>query len=343
MHEAVKQPDKTCGFSIRCPHCFNWSDWRYTDPADFLVTSDEEWEAILAGLRTNPESYSPRKMLSCSHHPDGGCPVSFQAFLCANQQTAHQRRVEVPSWTPSHAFRVYDLNHIGRLDYSVVMLTVRSVHRQKHIHLGTLLDSDLLSRAVLGMSNEISAPITVFVPRFVAENNQTKEIWTPIEAYDHERQFVPPRFNLFCEICRGAFLAPIVDDFESRECSASNCPLEWGSVRGDDSFCCREPAPCSSCPPNWIQCPAFLEKRSSGCLCYGSDSNLISAMKARWQAGTLDYRACLKTTCWAGLQERAMPIIIHEHLAGVAVTGQFIRSEDIVSWFSVKWKCRLAG
>jgi hypothetical protein len=90
------------------------------------------------------------------------------------------------------------------------------VPRQLHIELDGLLDRDLLSRAVLGIGYEITAPLTIYVPRFISVRGRNRRLWEPLEAFSKENSIVPPRYNQFCEICREAFLNPILDTKSQR-------------------------------------------------------------------------------------------------------------------------------
>ena len=64
------------GFAIRCPHCFEWSDWPDQHPKDLVVTAEEQ-EEILKGLRDDPLKFSHDKMLHCKNGP-GRCPCAFR-------------------------------------------------------------------------------------------------------------------------------------------------------------------------------------------------------------------------------------------------------------------------
>jgi hypothetical protein len=310
------------GFSIRCPHCFAWSDWE--ESIEDYIVSDSEWQEIENALRTKPDELPHAKTLRCKHHPGGDCPVTFYAFVCDKDSTAHQRRTSVPSWTPRHAFRVPKLDHETRHERSAVLFTIRPVERNKHIQLDALLDHDLLSRSVLGMSLELNAPITIFAPHFSKNGNASGEVWVPIEAYDHDQRPVPPHFNPFCEICREAFSAQLIDD-----CRNGECPRGRGEMEDDESECDCRPLPGTQQRKNWTRCRSFLAMRSKHCLCYGSDSRIIAELKEKWSSGSHLANTWHPARCWAGLEERAIPIVVHGHLAGIAMTGQFMLRENL--------------
>ena len=312
------------GFSIRCPHCFDWSEWPTKSLSEQAIKSEDEWKSILSHLNSQPADFQHPKLLTCQHHPGHGCPVPFQAFIFEDSALAHRARQQVRSWSPRYAFRLPRLDHSKRWGHSAITFVSKPVSRQKHIELECLLDKNLLSRAVLGMAFELNAPLTVFTPRFFDGGQDSDPLWVPLEAYSPQQGPVPPQYNLFCEICREAFHSAIQDTCEAKSLSPTNCPIGVGRTKDGISSCDGRPASCTLNPPNWNACPSFLKMRIAGCACYESDLGSIRGLDQAWKTEVLEPAS---RQCWAGLFELALPIVIHDHLAAVAMTGQLFLPE----------------
>ncbi|MFA5191137.1 MAG: ATP-binding protein [Verrucomicrobiia bacterium] len=308
------------GFSIRCPHCFEWTDWD-SSPDRYVVDSEEEWKTILDGLRDNPDGFVHDKQLRC-RRPLGECPAPFQAIICPDHLTAHRRAGEVPGWATRRAFQLCQNDHDTRFkhpSYCGLIFSTWPVPRQRHIELEKLLDLDLLSRMMAGISLEIAAPVTVYAAKYF---ERLKSVyWVPVEAYDQNTSHVPPHYNAFCRYCRSEFLRPILAQLTSTTEPAA-CPLPLASR------CHLEEATCAQTRRDWNRCPVFIEERKRKCPCYQSDLKSISTLMDMWSRGRLKPDTHMFDQCWAGFGEITVPIIVHEHLVGMGITGQFLLDDS---------------
>lgn len=304
------------GFAIRCPHCFEWSSWPDA-LADVAILDDAEWKEILQGLRDDPESYQHPKMLRCKD-PKGQCPAPFQCFLCSNPSDAHRYVGEVPTWMLRRAFRPYKAPRGDRWpSHGAIMFCNSPVARRDCVQLELALDRELLSRAILGIRQELEAPVTVYSATVFQTSSMKRLVWVPVGAYRKGSLHVPPGYNPLCNVCRAAAIKHLLGRFQGTA-SPSNCP----AVLGEDGKCAGREAACLK--GDWNHCPAFLDARRSLGLCYDSDCKIIAKVEQDWVKHGSAVAESKESTCWAGLREMAVPIIVHDRLAGVAMTGQFV-------------------
>ena len=318
----MKQTTGEQGFAVRCPHCFEWTESSLT-PEQVAVCSAEELQVILGGLRGDPEHFISPKLLRCAQ-PPWACPAPFEAFVFKSESDAARFIQTSQAWSIKAGFRLYRLDRVSRWDgYMGVLVCTGPVPRQRDILLDRLFDPELLQRSLAGIALEIGAPLTVYAADTLEVNGENRTIWVPIEAYSRENGIVPPRYNPFCKLCRTAELLQPLNHLAHRG-NPDDCPLEMGRRH----TCAGRNAPCIS--RDWHRCPAFLEARASESLCYASDRACIENVVWQWTNG--ETPTSYEHKCWAGLKEFAFPIVVHDILVGVAMTGQFLlEGEDMLS------------
>jgi hypothetical protein len=325
------------GFAIRCPHCQEWSRWS-EHPKTKALESVSELEQILeqfnkASLKGEQKNFSHPKLLRCKSSPRF-CPVSFEAFICRGDEDPHEYSKNVESWSLKRHFRLrktdtqnlWEKENEGK--YSCVLLNTQQIQRQRYIELESLMDRELVSRLIAGMSMEIDLPLTFFAANIFEPNNENKNAerhWTPIEGYSHGRNLVPPRYSSFCEVCRNLSMKKLVKEFDEKGYDVNNCPIKFGKNRK----CVGKEAACIQEPKDWNHCPFFLEERKEKCPCYNSDVTHIEIVKDLWRNEKVPSEGIWRR-CHAGFYEIAFPIEVHGHLVCVAMTGQlFFEPDDI--------------
>lgn len=313
------------GFSIRCPHCFGWSDWPDLDPRSVAVRSPSELERLLRGAE--PKATGPR-LFGCQKGP-GECPAPIQAFVCTDRESAHRLVQNVPTWTLRRAFRLFKSNRTDRWpEYSGAVFCTRPVPRQKHIELELLLDREILSRAMVGISRELQAPITLYaVSMFETGKDSYLKVWLPVEAYRQaslpRERLVPPEYSPLCQCCRWAEIESALATHDGIA-SLTHCPasLVTGATCGGRQAACAK--------ADWNRCPSFLMTRRSLEMCYDSDCGIIASLEEQWRSKELPACGYASKTCWLGLTEIAVPIVVHDHFVAIAMTGQFVSSADAI-------------
>lgn len=333
------------GFAIRCPHCQKWNIWEKIDLKEAVISSKQELQRILRGFdracrQGNAESFSHEKLWRCTN-PRSVCPTSFEAVICQNEQQALGFLKEIEAWSPKRDFRLYKADCRNRWEdkYYGVLFNAQAIPRPQHVELELLMDRELVSRLIVGIGVELEAPVTIYAANVFAHPNTNKLVvyWMPIEAYSQGRLLVPPRYNEFCHTCRQIVMRKLTAQFEREGYNVNNCPIGFGKndqCAGKDAVCMKY-----SGTIDWNRCPAFIEERKKRCPCYRSDLKFIERImrnlrKNLENKGEFEEEIlrCHKKRCYARFEERAIPIVVHGYLAGVAMSGQvFFDPKKIVN------------
>jgi len=336
-------PDK--GFAIRCPHCQRWNIWKdvVLDEKVIIATEDELVtilkELTTASERGEPDSFSHPKLWRCTN-PRSLCPASFEAFICRTDADAIKFSEGIESWSLKRNFRLYKSDCETRWEgkYYGILFNTQPVVRLPHTELNLLMDRELVSRLIVGIGVEIEAPVTIYSANIFTPPKTKKPCvyWMPIEAYSQGRLLVPPLYNQFCHTCRQIVIQKLTDKFEKENYGVSNCPIGFAK----DDLCAGKAPACMKKTEtrDWNLCPAFVEERLKWDPCYQSDFRFINDIikdlkdtlqfKGEFEEETLSFRT---QRCHAQFHERAIPIVVHGYLVGVAMSGQvFFKPDDIV-------------
>jgi len=264
------------------------------------------------------------KILRCKR-PFWVCPGPFEAFVCNTEDDAFEFIEMADAWSIKRDFRLYKLDRTQRWEgqYYGILFSIRPVPRQRHIELERLIDPQLLSCTLSGIAEEIRAPVTIYAASSYLSPDGTEVAWLPIESYQPRKRFVPPRYNPICELLRGEALSPVLNEFHN--ITQENCPQELGCKGACGGRLC---VPCLS--REWNHCPAFLMERRKRGLCYSHDMEMIDRLIQTWGEDTRCPQP-IQESCWAGFTEVAIPIVVHDLLVGVAMTGQFVIDPDEVA------------
>ncbi|NQT86569.1 PocR ligand-binding domain-containing protein [bacterium] len=230
--------------------------------------------------------------------------------------------------------------------YVVAEFARDSIRRTPDISFSASVDVNLLRRALDGFGREIRGPLTIF--DFCCWHDAKKKLRTllqPIEALDRGDRPVPPRYNPFCVAVRRCIHRRAMRRFRS-ELGAGPCHY----MAEDPDPAAQEESPrprCYACtaretlkqssggeaPMAELQhCFLYADVLERVSPCYRCDRGQVlrflelarkdGVLKAAdaWRSDPLEYTR----TCWAGFQELASPIIVHNHLVAFAMSGQVV-------------------
>ena len=338
-----RMPDK--GFAIRCPHCQKWNIWQdVVLDEKVVIAAEDELVKILKDLTTaseqgNADSFSHPKLWRCTS-PHSLCPASFEAFICRTDADAIKFSEGIESWSLKRNFRLYKTDCETRWEgkYYGILFNTQPVVRLQHTELNLLMDRELVSRLIVGIGVELEAPVTIYSANLFT-NPKTKKpcvYWMPIEAYSQGRLLVPPLYNQFCYTCRQIVMQKLTGEFDKENYNVNNCPIGFadnGRCAGKDPACMQQ-----SAIRDWNLCPAFVEERLKWDPCYQSDFRFINdiikdlkdtlQLKGEFEEETFHY---YNQRCFARFHERAIPVVVHGYLVGVAMSGQvFFKPDDIM-------------
>ena len=322
--------EKKVEFSIQCPHCFKWT--LFSASPDEVFTNLNELQSF---LQTVSDSSIDKYIFRCSSE-SWECPANFEAviFKPENGEVLRREDISVPnSWADVHTFRLWSKDHLTRVlgNYQGVLFCTRPVSRLPSVELEHLLNFDLLSKAIHGICAQVDIPVTIYAAKVLGKdkfNPSSKSpnitdaceggvCWLPVETYDKDRQnpLLPPMYNPYCGAKRKIFFEHMrtvfIEEFKPEKCRFRNkCRMKPACLRKD-----------------WNLCPAFVSKRLEYDNCYQSDLQGVGAIRKRWNENK--FKSIFTYDCETGFHEKAVPIIVHDHLAGVAFCGQ-VFDEDVI-------------
>jgi two-component sensor histidine kinase len=318
------------GFALFCPHCKAVIK-RDIDPEKYAINSGEEFKLILDSLNKSDEQkkndiIKDIKLYRCSS-PRLICPQSAEAIICKSETDTieYLKKISSYCWLPPRAFRLYKGHYQSRYDgYFGIVFNALSIPRQKNIELEQIINTHILSRLLLGIGVEIEGPLTVYSANiFFPKNNKPVVHWLPVEGYSKEGELLaPPHYNEFCKISREIIIKQLIREFNLNSVGIDNCPISYsinGMCAGKQAACIRK---------DWNRCPAFINRRSESCPCYASDINAIEKVIKRWTSFLENRSDACCYRCNANLQEIAFPIEVHNHLLGVALSGQVFNTKN---------------
>jgi signal transduction histidine kinase len=294
-------------FEISCPCCKAVSHYQ-KNLASVALRSEEEAMQALSAPRDE-------RLLSCKNPT---CPAPFEAVICSGIELARSvRNSVVDAWSIPRCFQLRKAR--GGEKYPnrfVVLLNRKPVERCPTVNLSELVDTRLLSKAMLGFAVRVGAPLTIFEAWTVGKS----QFWLPIENPVQVTNLVPLEFTAVCAECRQVSLEFVDAEFKKHR-SGPQC----GHYEYCPSRLCESDG--KGRGPERDRCLAYLELRTRHSLCHNSDLSLIEKLAGRFERNhpAWDKRyEPLVQECWAGFNEIAFPILVHNHLIGVAMTGQFL-------------------
>lgn len=304
---------------IECPWC------RVETPHDVdtrhIVSSD------LLQKQTDQEGY----LLKVENAPwafkcqNPACWAPCEGILCDNKQTAEQvrRLVSHAAWSSPRcvAARMSEATF-----YSLVTGVVYNrlpLNRWREIRLSELVRPDVIAKFLAFFSRDFKTPVTLFEAWATRGtlSKPGKVFWLPVQPAGAKRVGVAREARTVCETCRNVFESKAIGIFyqertENRPCLyKSECPNQEKCPVGRDDE--EEESHVLS------GCLRFLEILEENSPCYSSDLDIIQGTVERFQNGDLTENVPVKLPCWLGYEEWVYPVVVHEHLIGVVITGQF--------------------
>ena len=295
-------------FVILCPTCQKYSFY-YRNPDDIQLTK-------VSDLRDALRHPRDRRLLHCKNP---GCFAPFEAFLAGDRDAARHLLQHVSGlWLPPRHFHLRKNTVPQNFPNKYVGLFCRKdVRRWEEFRLGALIDLDLISKSLLGFGVRERVPITLFE---AVAAGPSKIAWLPVEAGGTGEYDIPPLFAQPCTACRNIFENRARRALESamrrkrqcpyvRKCVSVDCPFGLGVTTKAKRALDR--------------CLWLLEMRQKYSPCSSSDAELIEEIARGFRTNGRNYAKSLPRPCWAGLREIGFPIVVHGHLLGIAMTGQF--------------------
>ena len=309
-------------FVINCPWCRDDSRFEVDDLSKACVPpiyATDDADSVLDEV----EKRYP--VFQCLQHD---CLAPFEALICRGLRTAKtvQQAASRVAWTPPRRFRLRKTAH-GELYQDVygVLFNRKPLTRWKEIRLSSLLEVPIIAKFLSAHAWRFGSPVTLF--EAWASDFEDKIYWIPVQPMGPPASPGPvrigtsPQYRETCRVCRNVFEQAAIDALRFSSRLKRNCPSF------DD---CPAQRACLSEP--WAQpnisdrCLRWLELRELDNPCWQSDLKIIGDMVTKFEKekvwATKPF-APHEATCWAGYMEMAFPVIVHDHLAGALMIGQF--------------------
>ncbi len=313
-------------FAIQCPCCFEWTEGFFHEITVFRKNHLPKLLNALSKLKEVDKRKKHKGIIQCSSE-SWACPAPFEAVIYQAQKPLDKDNIIIPaSWMDIYTFRLRKENHISRFDdYHVILFCTKRVERLPSVELGHLLSFDLMSKAIHGICAQVDSPVTIYAAKERKDKDGKDEVfWLPIEIYEKKREnpLLPYNYNDFCLQKRCMFyehmgrITPIKKEGEEKEgLKLQACSLDFDDQCGKTVICWRN---------EQNLCPVFfVKKRSTYDTCYKSDWNEIKKIQNKWNKHKYEAVKIYEYQCEpTHFQERAIPIIVHDHLASVAFCGQ---------------------
>ncbi len=255
---------------------------------------------------------------------------------------------QLKSWTPITTFRLRYVDSPDAFDdqYAVAQFALDEIRRTPDISFSASIDLEELRRTLDGFGRELRGALTVL--DFYCWGDHTESAnWhlQPIEAFSSDAGPVPPRYNPFCaklrEFIHRAAVREVSSILQSNDCPFA--ALQHDTVTDAQAArrpvcvkCFARPALAasseSSSNMSWSTCHLYTSLLPQLSPCYQSDNarfaELLSLCRERGvrtaTALWSDRVVFHMHTCWAGFTEVSFPILVHNHLVGLVITGQMV-------------------
>lgn len=344
---------------ITCSTCLLRMQVPATPLSTWLVTSKQEALDVCKADTASP------KVLRC-RNPQ--CMAHKRAIVMPRSREAEITAV-IESWQPISTYRVrYDTDPgMPDNDYAVLEFAIDPIERTPDISLSDSVDVEMLRRMLDGFGRELAGVLTIQDFFCWGPIEQTGQwLLHPIEAFLSHFSSVPPRFNPFCAAIRRLVHQRTLRLLRKHVCSQS-CPYKAQDC-GSTDVVPHRPV-CQSCVVSAAhleaaansdgseialhKCYLYTDLLRETSPCYRSDCaqflNLLTLTQepkpsATPGAATKEPLGVLGATeawrkdpfkytkpCWAGFIEISLPLLMHGHLVGMAMTGQMISLPDAAS------------
>ncbi len=297
---------------IECPTCRVLSVHAVESLASvclFKIHGDFDAQKVLDALERS------KRLFECKA---GGCWAPCQAVVCATADVADQLRRLLSRITWSSPRRVPVLLD-GTLaqSHQAVVFNHRPLNRWREIRISELVKLDLIAKFLAFYSKNHGRPVTFF-EAWPVRAKKGKIFWIPVQPTGSQSGSVALGYRKTCTECRGAFEAGALAlmSREGRHCEdcryCGECPASrYG------------PVPPVGVAHELLRCARFLEILGECSPCYQSDLKILDNMVAGFLQGRVSPSTPHCEPCWAGYEEWAYPVVIHGHVVGAVMVGQF--------------------
>jgi len=247
------------------------------------------------------------------------CWAPCEAVLCPDIKTAEEFRQIVSRVAWSSPRRVAVRNE-GGIEYSglcAVVYNQRPLTRWREIRLSALVNVHLIAKVLAYYAQRFQSPVTLF-EAWATKYREGKPFWIPVQPAGSEKVGVALNFRRTCQAFRNVFEEEALKEFRQDARRGKDCPYY-----DDCPTECKCPTVEEGEEHLLRRCLRFLELRERINPCYQSDLEIIRRMADAFLSGSVTQELPYRDSCWARYKEWAYPVVVHGHLVGAVMIGQF--------------------
>jgi signal transduction histidine kinase len=311
-------------FVINCPWCRE----------DSKFTVDNLNQALIPPLHVNldadgvfEEVEKKCPLFGCKN---SDCWAPFQAMIAKGLENAKtvEKLASRVAWSSPRRFRLAKDREGARYDdvYGV-LFNRQPLPRRKEIHLSSLVDVPIIAKFLSAHAWRFGGPVTLF--EAWATDVGRKLYWIPVQPLGPpDLQSPVPigtshKYRPECRECRRVFEAKALEALRTDGRIGENCPHfdRCPAMRA----CLNEPWPSANISD---RCLRWLELREQDNPCWQSDLKIIDEMVNGLMKGDVSPMEPYRAKCWTRYLEICFPLLVHDHLVGAVMIGQFDTDES---------------
>ena len=308
-------------FVIKCPWCRQDSEFSVSSLAAVSVQSIHVVDGVDHALyervdQSLDEAEKAGRLFKCANLD---CLAPFEALICRGLEPARrlQQFVSGVAWSSPRRFRLPKNKLGGRCDDVFgVLFNRKPLARWREIHLSNLVNVRIIAKYLVAYAERSHGPVTLF--EAWASDRANRIFWIPVQPLGAKQIGVAPNYRETCLAFRRVFEAKAIEELAADRATGRPCPYERECAAG--RVCLKS---ASSVPNISDRCLRWLELREQYSPCYQSDLAIINRMVLEFEKGDVDQLRPYQDVCWTGYQELVFPLVVHDHLVGAVMTGQF--------------------
>jgi signal transduction histidine kinase len=255
------------------------------------------------------------RLICCENR---SCWAPCEVIFCANTKVAEdvRRLLSRIVWSSPRRVPATNEGGIQYSQYCAVLFNRRPLERWREIRLSSLVNVHLIAKLLAHHAHVSSSPVTLFEAWATARDEET--FWLPVQPTG-SRGPGAAKFRETCTAVRNVFEPAAFEEFRRDSQRGAACPY----------FKTPDCPTGSECPADEKdeqllgRCLRFLAACKRVNACYQSDLRIINKMGECFVKGGLSETEPYRDVCWAGYRELCYPVVVHEHLVGAVMTGQF--------------------
>ena len=295
---------------IECPWC-----GMETHVADIVNASVHSIDGCIEPEDFLEEANRTARLAVCENR---SCWAPCEIVLCANTKVEEdvRRLLSRVVWSTPRRVPVRNEGGVQYSQHCAVVFNRKPLERWREIRLSSLVNVHLIAKLLAHHAHVSSSAVTLFEAWATLRDEET--FWLPVQPTG-SRGPGAAKYRETCKAFRNVFEPVAFDEFVRDSERGAECPY----------FGTPDCPTGSECPTDRRdehllgRCLRFLTACKHVNPCYQSDLRIINKMGESFVKRCVSETQPYREICWAGYQEWCYPVVVHEHLVGAVMTGQF--------------------